>query len=167
MIPIPDEAGLPCPFCGSNRIDDEQGETYRWRRAYCVDCGARGGEVRTQVTGSGANTRALAEARRDAFHEWNTRVGVQYEIDVALASQQQRQAAPEWISVETRLPKESAGTVAVLFDDGEPGVAWATYWHGASAAFAQWSFPLDDLADGRSVTHWMPLPAPPLATPKE
>lgn len=66
-------APAPCPFCGSLNIDDEQGETYRWRRAYCVDCGVRGSEIRCQVTGSGANTRALAEARAAAFEEWNRR----------------------------------------------------------------------------------------------
>ena len=66
-----------------------------------------------------------------------------------------------WIPVSERLPEESTGTVAVLFDDGQPGVAWATYWHGARSDFAEWTYPLDDLGDGRSVTHWMPLPAAP------
>lgn len=66
----------------------------------------------------------------------------------------------QWISVAERLPKESDRTVAVLLDNGEPAVAWATYWHGASNAFAEWTFP-DGNPDGWAVTHWMPLPAAP------
>ena len=69
--------------------------------------------------------------------------------------------ASPWISVEDRLPDESAGTVAVFFDDGQPGVAWATYWSGACTDFAQWTYPLDELGEDREVTHWMPLPSAP------
>jgi Lar family restriction alleviation protein len=68
---------LPCPFCGSTNVEDQQGVTYRWRVAVCVDCGARAGEVRCHVTGSGANTKALAEARQLAFDEWNRRAAAQ------------------------------------------------------------------------------------------
>jgi hypothetical protein len=67
----------------------------------------------------------------------------------------------QWIKCSDRLPTESERTVAVLFDDGEPGVAWATYWHGARTDFAQWTFPIDELGEDRRVTHWMPLPPPP------
>lgn len=66
-----------------------------------------------------------------------------------------------WIPVSARLPSENQGTVAVLFDDGQPGVAWATYWHGAKTGFACWTFPIDDLGDGRTVTHWFVLPTAP------
>lgn len=67
----------------------------------------------------------------------------------------------EWISVEERLPSLEDGTVAVLFDDMQPGVSWASYWMGARTDFAEWTFPLDALGDGRRVTHWVPLPPPP------
>ena len=41
--------------------------------AACQDCDARSGEVRTQITGSGANTQATAEAKRHALAAWNER----------------------------------------------------------------------------------------------
>ncbi|WP_425318518.1 DUF551 domain-containing protein [Pseudomonas nitroreducens] len=66
-----------------------------------------------------------------------------------------------WIPVSARLPSEEQGTVAVLFDDGQPGVAWASYWHGAQTGFACWTFPLDELGEGRTVTHWFALPGAP------
>lgn len=66
----------------------------------------------------------------------------------------------KWISAKRRLPKEEDGTVAVLCDDGSILTAWATYWHGASNAFAQWTFPHQG-DDDRTVTHWYPLPQVP------
>ena len=62
----------------------------------------------------------------------------------------------EWIPVAERLPSEDDGTVAVLCDDGSVLTAWATYWHGASNKFAQWTHPFD--VDDAQVTHWCPLP---------
>lgn len=77
----------------------------------------------------------------------------------------QLDADPKWIPVSERLPAEDQGTVAVLFDDGQPGVGWATYWHGAKTGFACWTFPLDELGEDRTVTHWLPLPPAPEAKP--
>ena len=73
--------------------------------------------------------------------------------------------ARKWIAVGECLPSEEQGTVAVLFDDGQPGVGWATYWHGAKTGFACWTFPLDELGEDRTVTHWLPLPPAPEAKP--
>jgi hypothetical protein len=66
----------------------------------------------------------------------------QYAEDDAALRSAIEEALGQWIPVAERLPKESDRTVAVLLDNGEPAVAWATYWHGASNAFAEWTFPL-------------------------
>lgn len=63
----------------------------------------------------------------------------------------------KWIPVSERLPIEDVGTVAVLTAKGDVLTAWATYWHGASNDFAQWSFPHEEDADSE-VTHWCELP---------
>ncbi|KAB0549764.1 DUF551 domain-containing protein [Pseudomonas argentinensis] len=78
--------------------------------------------------------------------------------EIALSS---AEPASPWIKCSDRLPAREQRTVAVLFDDGEPGVAWAGYWSGARTDFAGWQFPVDDLGADRIVTHWMPLPAVP------
>jgi hypothetical protein len=70
--------------------------------------------------------------------------------------------ATEWISANERKPLESDGTVAVLMDDGSVLTAWATYWHGASTGFAEWTHPYD--VDDSIVTHWCHLPKPPTLT---
>lgn len=59
----------PCPFCGSSKGTDEQGETYRWRLWRCSDCGACGPETRCNITGSGQG--GVKEARKLAADEWN------------------------------------------------------------------------------------------------
>jgi hypothetical protein len=59
----------PCPFCGSSKGTDEQGETYRWRLWRCSECGACGPETRCQITGSGQG--GVKEARKLAADEWN------------------------------------------------------------------------------------------------
>lgn len=66
-----------------------------------------------------------------------------------------------WIKCSDRLPAAEDREVAVLLDGKDPCVAWATYWSGARTDFAEWTFPIDDLGEGRRVTHWMPLPPPP------
>lgn len=67
----------------------------------------------------------------------------------------------EWIKSSDRLPTAQDLTVAVLLDGKDPCVAWATYWSGARTDFAGWMFPMEELGEGRQVTHWMPLPEPP------
>lgn len=66
-----------------------------------------------------------------------------------------------WISVKDRLPSRKHPAVAVLLDGEIPAVAWAGYWSGASSEFYQWVFPVDDIWDSKSVTHWCALPAIP------
>ena len=69
-----------------------------------------------------------------------------------------------WIKASDRVPLEADGEVFVRFTDGSVGTAWATYWHGASNGFAQWSHPDPD--EDRTVEYWM---KPPMlaAAPKE
>jgi len=64
-----------------------------------------------------------------------------------------------WIAASDRVPLEADGEVFVRFTDGSIGTAWATYWHGASNDFAQWTHPDPD--EDRVVSHWMK--APPVA----
>ena len=61
----------PCPFCGSSKGSDEQGETYRWRLWRCGECGACGPETHCNITGSGMG--GVKEARALALREWNRR----------------------------------------------------------------------------------------------
>lgn len=60
----------PCPFCGSTKGNDEMGETYRWRLWAC-ECGAKGPDVRCNITGSGQG--GVKEARQLALAAWNER----------------------------------------------------------------------------------------------
>ena len=62
-----------------------------------------------------------------------------------------------WVSASDRVPLESDGEVFVRFTDGSIGTAWATYWHGASNEFAQWTHPDPD--EDRTVKYWMKAPA--------
>lgn len=71
------------------------------------------------------------------------------------------EAMPAWVKCEERLPPEHQGTCAVLISDGSILTAWPTYWHGSRRDFAEWTFPID-YEDDMLVTHWMPLPAPPI-----
>jgi hypothetical protein len=67
----------------------------------------------------------------------------------------------KWISVFDMTP-EGHVNVLVRFDDGEMAVGWGVYWHGAKeGVFAGFVFPFDEIAEGREVSHWMPLPAAP------
>ena len=61
----------PCPFCGSANGADQMGETYRWRRWECNDCGAKGPEVRCNISGAGRGGEA--KARQLALEAWNER----------------------------------------------------------------------------------------------
>ena len=63
----------------------------------------------------------------------------------------------QWIAVSDRVPLEEDGEVLVQMRDGRHEIAWATYWHGASNAFAQWTF--RDPDEDETPTHWMTIPA--------
>lgn len=68
------------------------------------------------------------------------------------------QAVPmTWTSTAERVPLEGDGEVFVRFTGGSIGTAWATYWHGASNDFAQWTHPDPD--EDRTVEFWMKPPA--------
>ena len=62
-----------CPFCGSMEVDVQEGSTFRWRFAMCMNCGARAGEVRAQTLGEGTREQWEAQAKADALAEWNLR----------------------------------------------------------------------------------------------
>lgn len=95
------------------------------------------------------------------FGSANDRLMMFQDEAYAMGRARGQQELRQWIAVGECLPAEDHGTVAVLFDDGHPGVAWATYWHGAKTGFACWTYPVDELGEGRTVTHWMPLPSAP------
>lgn len=63
----------PCPFCGSTKVQVEDGDTFRWRMTVCQECGAQGPEVRCQTTGEGNMHDWDADARVRAIEEWNKR----------------------------------------------------------------------------------------------
>ena len=57
---------LPCPFCGGTSVTVEEGTTYRWAVATCVDCGATASEVRAVPDVVKTQELALAEWNRRA-----------------------------------------------------------------------------------------------------
>lgn len=59
----------------------------------------------------------------------------------------------EWISVEDRLPKQYDEVLIHI----PHATLTTTAWRNIAG---EWQFVDDDLA--KSVTHWMPLPAPPI-----
>lgn len=63
--------------------------------------------------------------------------------------------APQWISVEDRLPSERV-SVAVYINEGN-GAYWiqTSYLNGG-----KWRIPGEYVVD-RNITHWMTLPEPP------
>lgn len=65
---------LPCPFCGGTNVDVVEGDTYRWRLARCLECGAQASDVRIQTLGDGTKEEWEAKAHTRALAEWNTRV---------------------------------------------------------------------------------------------
>lgn len=54
-------------------------------------------------------------------------------------------------------PPESEGEVLVRMADGRCEIAWATYWHGSSDEFAQWTF--RDPDEDEQPVAWMRIPA--------
>ena len=70
--------------------------------------------------------------------------------------EQAEQEPVAWIAVSDMLPIESDGEVLVRMSDGRCEIAWATYWHGASNDFAQWTF--RDPDEDETPTHWMRIP---------
>ena len=68
----------------------------------------------------------------------------------------QQKPLTDWIAVSHRIPLESDGEVLVRMRDGRCEIAWATYWHGASNAFAQWTY--RDPDEDEAPTHWMRIP---------
>lgn len=62
---------------------------------------------------------------------------------------------PQWSPASTP-PKESDGEVLVRMADGRCEIAWATYWHGSSNAFAQWTF--RDPDEEETPVEWMLIP---------
>ena len=99
--------------------------------------------------------KAELQAMTDLFMPYGTGAGAMDKM-LAEAEAIKADAETKWIPVGNRLPFEDDGTVAVLMDDGSILTAWATYWHGASNKFAQWTHPFD--VDDAQVTHWTPLP---------
>lgn len=88
----------PCPFCGSTKGADEQGETYRWRLWRCSDCGACGPETRCNITGSGQG--GVKEARTLALAEWNRRDAAESERYAPLMQ------AVEWLLNDGHMNQE-------------------------------------------------------------
>lgn len=85
--------------------------------------------------------------------------------DAADAIEELLAAAPRWISVEERLPKTRSSIlgqksnkviVAFRFDDGTQGTDTAHTLNG------DWVFEDRIVVVNRTVTHWMPLPEPPM-----
>lgn len=63
----------PCPFCGGTKLDVCEASTFRWRTAFCLECGAVGPEIRIQTTGEGTRAEWEATARAEAIVEWSKR----------------------------------------------------------------------------------------------
>ena len=63
---------------------------------------------------------------------------------------------PKWISVEDGLPEP--GTKVLVYGRNEYGVYCITCLY---SAHRKWLYHNRTTADGKTITHWMPLPKPP------
>ena len=64
--------------------------------------------------------------------------------------------APEWISVEKRLPEDFQKVLVFWWEHGEPMIDTAFWQRDAKRFDGQHWVRMED-----KVTHWMPLPEPP------
>lgn len=92
-------------------------------------------------------------------------IGIEFTIDKpeeVLCVGQAVYAAPKALEPTTwkpasSPPPESAGEVLVRMADGRCEIAWPTYWHGSSNAFAQWTF--RDPDEDEQPVEWMTIPS--------
>lgn len=72
---------------------------------------------------------------------------------------------PRWISVEDELPKK--GTSVLIFSSGwnEPMIGYYKAWNWQRKTHMFHSY--TDNSTWYNVTHWMPLPAPPVVSNSE
>jgi len=130
--------------------------------AYTCKCGG----VNFAMLKSGGIECNKCSTTLDGVKWWSGGMGAQIARaikaeDALLALQVTQQAVPAWLPASNP-PTEAQGEVLVLMRDGTCEIAWTTYWHGSSNAFAGWMFRDPDMEDA-TPTHWMPLPTPPAA----
>jgi len=139
------EAGvaIPCPFCG------EEGSlgitpTHKYQvwcpRCHCVNLGS------------------FHSTAEEALSDWNRRADLRG---------MGKEAPQQWIPVGERLP-EHTGHVLILSRDpyGELQVNISAYTHivfgGQRLPARAWMEPYECFSQHDTVTHWMPLPQPPI-----
>lgn len=69
---------------------------------------------------------------------------------------QAEKAVPKWISVKDRLPEPD--TKVLVYGRNEYGVYCITCHY---SAHRKWLYHNRTTAEGKTITHWMPLPEPP------
>jgi Lar family restriction alleviation protein len=125
----------PCPFCGGTNIETEQGSTFRWEVAYCIDCDAHAGEVRKDTLNDDVDV-AEQQAALDAVAEWN------------------RRSSP-WISVKDDLPLDGQWAVFGRKDiKHKELLQWQTWFardHNVTKTGVI-------IISGLACTHWMAIP---------
>lgn len=130
---------LPCPFCGSIRIFQIDGSTFRWMKLQCADCEASCGEIRREGDPSHP---ALTQA-------WNTR------------------ASAEWQPIETAPKMRTVILWADTSYDGVSN--WRMGSGHFHTGIGAWIWEGEQVKEGwaHPPTHWMPLPSPPEATTRK
>lgn len=87
----------------------------------------------------------------------------------ALASQSEEQGKDAWISVDDKLPEKNIEVM--VFFEGASSLASTGQYTASKFDHDGWCYPKENFDDANdewpTVTHWMPLPAAPVATPKE
>ena len=103
---------------------------------------------------------ALTSTRAPSVHVYNKTFAAVNEARAMLYAAPAAPAADAWIPVSERLP-ESGEPVQVWCEGAEqPGLAWISRhadWSG------EWVIPEPQAIGYESITHWMPLPAGPVA----
>ena len=169
---------LPCPFCGGTSVTVEEGTTYRWAVATCVDCGATASEVRAVPDVVKTQELALAEWNRRAspasvpavtdgmalaFHRALTDGSIgQPEVDeIKTGLRAALAAAPtppvsedRWQPIETA-PKDDSHVL--LAGKRREDIASGYWLQSAYAGNGAWIWPFVH----KSPIHWMPLPKAP------
>jgi hypothetical protein len=90
------------------------------------------------------------EEMADIAEEWATNWERDLDDSDTILKQTHKAAAPQWISVNDRLP-ECGDNYIILKDDGVSPYTFAIAWFDRT-----WDFP-----NSSEITHWMPLPEPP------
>ena len=149
--------GIPGEFDAMDQCDQ-----MRWRGVLqqAFDAGQADAQRTAAVWENEAREQALQALASEG--QWIEHTGAQQKRIAELEAQR----VPQWISVTERLPEKFV-EVLVCFDGQSTLCATGQYTDNHRHDVAGWCYPAEnrgctDSGDDPVVTHWMPLPPPPV-----